>query len=243
MKNKSILASDMVNQAISAFGRQLLSSEIADHILKIIQFGSTLRGKVSENSDIDLLIVSADGEKVHEKIAEIAFQIQMDFGVGIEPIIENLDDIIGIRTYFVFNVLRYGKEVYTVDEKKIKKEARVHFAMLADEYLESAKDALKAEHFRLAVDAGYNAAELSLKAMLLEKVDTLPGSHGGIIGRFGEIYVKTGQLDKAFGRRLNQALELRNNARYKYQASIDISAAESVIALAAAMIEQERNTR
>ena len=48
MENKSALTLDVVNRAIAAFEEKLLSSEIAAYIVKIIQFGSSVRGILSE---------------------------------------------------------------------------------------------------------------------------------------------------------------------------------------------------
>ncbi len=62
--------------------------------------------------------------------------------------------------------------------------------------------------------------------------DDIPSSHGGIVGKFGELYIKTGQVDKLLGRELNRALELRNSARYKYQVQIREEDAQKIIDLA-----------
>ena len=62
--------------------------------------------------------------------------------------------------------------------------------------------------------------------------DDLPGSHGGLVGRFGELYIKTGLCEKALGRNLNRAMEKRNHARYKYSAEINQNDVKETIELA-----------
>ena len=130
-----------------------------------------------------------------------------------------------------------GRKVYSVKKENLKKEACRNLSRLAEEYLDAARDSLNNRHPRLAVDAAYNAAELGVKAMLLLKLDDIPGSHGGVVGKFGELYVKSGEMSKTLGRRLNETLELRNSARYKYQALIGKKEASEAIDLAESIIE------
>ncbi len=229
-----------VSEAINDFCRYLLSKDTKRYIVKIIHFGSTAKGEGSERSDVDIMVVSSDGEKVRKRVAEAAFEVQINSGVDIQPIVENLDDIVFISSYFVFNILRYGREVYSVKKENLKKEACRNLTRLAEEYLDAAKDSLKNGHPRLAVDAAYNSAELGVKAMLLLKLDDIPGSHGGVVGKFGELYVKSGEMNKALGRRLNETLELRNSARYKYQALITKKEANEAINLADFIIKQAK---
>jgi len=229
-----------ISKAISEFCKYLLSKDIGRYIVKIIHFGSTARGEESKRSDVDIMVVSSDGKEVRKRVAEAAFEIQTNYGIDIQPIVENLDDIVFINSYFIFNVLSYGREVYSVKKENLKKEACRNLTRLAEEYIDAARDSLKNKHPRLAVDAAYNAAELGVKAMLLLKLDDIPGSHGGIVGKFGELYVKSGEMSKTLGRRLNEILELRNSARYKYQALIGGREASETINLAESIIELAR---
>jgi uncharacterized protein (UPF0332 family) len=75
-------------------------------------------------------------------------------------------------------------------------------------------------HWRVAADAVYNSLELIGKALLLKKLDDLPGSHGGVVAKFGELFVKTEEVDAELGRGFNHALQLRNWARYKWETKI-----------------------
>jgi uncharacterized protein (UPF0332 family) len=68
-----------------------------------------------------------------------------------------------------------------------------------------------------------------VKSPLLRCDDDLPGSHGGIAARFGELFIRSGKLDKALGREIHQALEKRNRARYRYLAAIGRADAEEII--------------
>lgn len=57
-----------------------------------------------------------------------------------------------------------------------------------------------------------------------------------MVGKFGELYVKTGLLPGALGRRLNRGLEARANARYNYAAQITEETVQEVITLAEEMM-------
>jgi uncharacterized protein (UPF0332 family) len=123
-----------------------------------------------------------------------------------------------------------------VEENEIKRKEAKNYLNLAYEYLEGAKESLKANRVRIAIDTGYNAAELVAKALLLLEIDMIPSTHGGIIGEFGKLYIKTEMIDRNIGRNLNKALDLRNKARYIYNAEISFAEAEEIIKLAEDML-------
>jgi len=192
--------------------------------MKIIMFGSRAKGTARAESDLDVLIIVNNGRELTDWIADAAFEIQMGYRVSLEPIIAALDELFPLRSYFLSNMLRYGEE-------------RRNLVNLADEYLAGAEHAAECEYWRLAIDVAYNAAELAIKSLLLKFDDDLPDPHGGVVGRFGELYIKTRWCEKTLGRRLNQALERRNHARYKYQALIKREDAETVMELAKSLLE------
>ena len=104
------------------------------------------------------------------------------------------------------------------------------------EVLNSAQEVFENKRIRLTVDAGYNASELAAKGLILCKQDDLPGSHGGIVSTFGQLYVKTAEIDKSIGRELNRILQLRNLARYKPDSILDKQDAEAALKLAGGLI-------
>lgn len=224
-------------EALKLFMDKLLASKVAPYIRKVILFGSFAKGTATKESDLDVLILSSDGQQVHEEIAKIVFLFQMDYKIPIEPIIEDVDEILH-PSYFLYSVLNYGQEVYSVDKEKIKREARENLIRLAEEYLCGAEEVAKSGRFRMSIDAAYNAAELAVKSLILSKVDDLPASHGGVIGKFGELFVKTKELEEDLGRELNLALGLRNSARYKYQTLLREEDANKVLNLARIMIDK-----
>jgi len=219
-------------EIISKVKDRLLKSEAKKYLLKIILFGSHAKGEATKDSDIDLLVVRRNGKEVEERLNEALYNILLDTGAPIEILLSSIEEILWPDNYFIYNILSYGKEVFSMDKETLKKEASTGLLELSKEYLTSAEDTAESGHWRLAVDAAYNAVELIAKALLLKKMDDLPGSHGGIVNKFGELYVKTGEVPNSIGRSLHNALQLRNRARYRWEIKIDKNEYEEVHSLA-----------
>ena len=80
-------------------------------------FGSLAKGKASEESDIDLLVVYSDMEerKFVEVISEIGFSILMETGELIEviPMLKvEYESSVG-RSPFLWEVLQFGAPIFT----------------------------------------------------------------------------------------------------------------------------------
>lgn len=193
----------------------LLESELKNNIAKIILFGSHIKAEATESSDVDILIITSDGAHVEKAVMDKIFEFQLTHNIPLEVVTGKITELFPVLDYFLYNILRYGAEVYSMDEIDIKREAVRSLLKLAEEYLESAEEVLERNRFRLAIDAAYNAAELSAKGLILLKQDDLPGSHGGVVNVLGQLYINTGEISKDIGRTLNLCLKLRNEARYK----------------------------
>jgi uncharacterized protein (UPF0332 family) len=121
-------------------------------------------------------------------------------------------------------------------EKSLRFTAANHYLYLAQEFFDSAKDSIRRGHYRLGLDGAYNAAELAVKGFLVLKMSDRPGSHGGVAQRFGELYIKSGTVEREIGRRLNRCLEMRNTARYKFATKISKEDTALVLSLAQDLI-------
>ena len=71
---------------------------------KVILYGSYARGDYNNLSDIDIMILTdfseAEIEEYRDKISDIAFEIELDTGYVISPIIRNLETF-NIRTNYI----------------------------------------------------------------------------------------------------------------------------------------------
>ncbi|HIC92141.1 MAG TPA: HEPN domain-containing protein [Syntrophaceae bacterium] len=224
-------------KSIEEFQKALLDSQVKGKIAKIVLFGSVLRGDAREDSDIDLMIIATDStEEVERVCSEISYQVMLDTGELIMPIVHPVEEVFLPRSYFFYYNHRIGREIYKMEHDEIKLREIGSYLELAKEYLEGGKRCSDNMDYRIAVDAAYNAAELSAKGLLLLKIDNLPSSHGGILAKFGELYVKTGEIQRELGRRTNEALELRHKARYRGDVTIAENDALKVIDLAQQLI-------
>ncbi len=235
---RGIEVSPQKQVALNRFVQKLLSGPWRHHIAKVILFGSVLKGEEHPESDIDVLVFSVNGlEELRDACAEAAFEVAMETGEGIEPLVYPMSEYFSPRSYFLYRASRSGKEVFSVAEAELKRREASGLWNLAKIYLDGARRALDAGDLRIAVDAAYNAAELCVKGLLLLKVDDIPGSRGGLVGKFGELYIQTGELPRDLGRRLNRGLEVRANARYNYAAHISEEIAQDVAKLAQELLE------
>jgi len=214
----------------------LLGSEVSDSIAKMVLFGSYAKGTASAGSDIDVLVLTTENGKTEQLLMEKVYDFILGYDVPLEVLVANIDSLYLDRDYFTYNVLRYGQEIYSMDTNSIKTSMLGKLTDLAEEYLDSAQEVLENKRIRLALDAGYNASELAAKGLILCKQDDLPGSHGGIVSTFGQLYVKTAEIDKSIGRELNRMLQLRNTARYKPDSILDRQDAEAALKLAGGLI-------
>lgn len=233
-----------IQETIYRFKDFLLHSDVKEEIAKIILFGSHAKQEAREDADIDILIVTTDGKQTEKKLMDDVFDFMIDNPVPLEVMTAHINDLTPARDYFLYNVLHYGKEIYSMEENAIKQVTVRNILQLCEEYLESAKEILELKRIRATIDIAYNAAELAVKALILLKQDDLPGRHGGLVSVFGQLYVKTEEVEKETGRALNIALKLRNEARYKPDAILSdenvryvLDLAEKLLTIASEKVE------
>ncbi len=221
---------------IKRFRDYLIKSELKQYIAKIVLFGSHAKGAASAQSDVDILIFTMDGAAVEKALMDRVFDFMIEYNAPLEIVTSGIDDLFLSQDYFLYNVRRYGREIYSMEKDQIKTAMVEKLIELAEEYLESAREVVASNRLRLAADAGYNAAELAAKGLILTKQDDLPGSHGGVVSLFGQLYIKTNELEKALGRELNRALKTRNMARYKPDALVTHEDAMNILEMAETLI-------
>jgi len=224
-------------EALKYFVENLCQSGVKDSIAKIVLFGSVSRGDFSPESDVDLLVFATDRlAEVSQACAEASLWAGIEKKQSVEPLIRCSDRLLHTDSYFLTKALQEGEEVYGMAEKELAKKGAQNFLRLAEEYLVLAHYDLEGEQFRGAVDAGYNAAELCVKGLLILKLTRLPRTHGGIVQKFGELYVQARLVATEVGRDLNQTLQFRNDARYDVHAETTREKAEKVIRLAETLV-------
>lgn len=222
---------------LERFKKHLLSSAVRNSIGKIILFGSHAKGTAVPDSDIDVLLVLTDGLEAEKSVLNEVYEFMTEQSTSLEVVTSSVTEFFFSPDYFLRNISHYGREIYSMSEEALKLAAVRELKGLAEEYLESAEEVLDRGRLRLAIDAAYNACELAAKGLILLKQDDLPGSHGRVVSSFGQLYVKTGEVEKQIGRDLNLALKLRNEARYKPGALLRRENAVELLSLARRLLE------
>ena len=86
--------SDSIDKILNEFIKKV-KDLLGDRVKKIILYGSYARGDYNKNSDVDLMILTdlnpEEIEKYRDEISDIAFDIELDNGVVISPVIKNID--------------------------------------------------------------------------------------------------------------------------------------------------------
>ena len=63
---------------VNNFKDRLLASDLKDSIAKIILFGSQAKGTATIHSDIDVLVVTANGKDIEKSLMDIAFEFSIE---------------------------------------------------------------------------------------------------------------------------------------------------------------------
>lgn len=63
------------------------------HLSKVIVYGSYARGNYQDNSDVDIMVLvnltEAEIKKLENAVYDVAFEIEIDMGIDISPIIKS----------------------------------------------------------------------------------------------------------------------------------------------------------
>ena len=219
--------------AVEHFRQLLLRNGVRDRIAKLILFGSAARGEATPESDVDLLVLATDDlDEVSQACAEASLRTAVEMHISVEPLVYCLDQLRLPHSLFVANAIANGKEIYSMAEPELFRAEARGFLNLAQIYREGAERALATGDPRIAVDLAYNAAELCVKGLLVLRGESIPRTHGGVVARFGELYVRPGLVPEGVGRDLHLGLERRNKARYDWHAEVSERDAARSIAVA-----------
>lgn len=226
-------------KALNYFLKGLLD-RARSQIAKVMAFGSLAKKSVRAESDVDIFIVyHGDEEKLLDIVSELSFEAALKYGESVEPYLMSVHEFNSRKnsSLFLREITKTCEVVYEMDEKESRSLEAQDYVDLAEEFLTYANGAISRKELRAAVDEGYNAIELAVKALILIKGETLASSHGGIVQQLGKLYVLTGELPKEVGKNMRKALILRSKARYDPKAKITEEDATFVTKLAEELIQ------
>lgn len=83
---------DVVSRSIYQFSNQM-KKIFGLYLSKVIVYGSYARGNYQDNSDVDIMVLvnlpEPEIKKLENNVYDIAYEIEMDTGIDISPIIKN----------------------------------------------------------------------------------------------------------------------------------------------------------
>lgn len=83
---------DKVRNIVYQFSQQM-KSLFGSYLVQVILYGSYARGDYRDNSDVDVMILVDLPEdkikKIENDVYDIAFEIEMDTGIDISPVIKS----------------------------------------------------------------------------------------------------------------------------------------------------------
>ena len=83
-----------VNKEIQAFIKEI-QQILGDRLKKVILYGSYARGDYNKQSDVDIMILAdlsfKEIEEYRDRISDIAYDIELDTGVILSPVIKNIE--------------------------------------------------------------------------------------------------------------------------------------------------------
>lgn len=83
--------------------------ELGESLEKLVLYGSVARGEEREDSDVDVFVV-IDSEEDKEVVEELAFDVNVEFGVFMVPVVKTVEEFESVRdSIFVREVERTGE--------------------------------------------------------------------------------------------------------------------------------------
>lgn len=83
-----------VNKEIQKFTEEI-KQLLGNRLKKIILYGSYARGDYNKQSDVDIMILTdlslKEIEEYRDKISDIAYDIELDTGIVLSPIVKNIE--------------------------------------------------------------------------------------------------------------------------------------------------------
>jgi len=221
--------------ALAHFVEELLK-KASGKIVKIYLFGSLAKRTAKEESDVDVLIVTNGDKTVEDLACEASFDTALAYGVSVEPFVMSIYEFNARKGgFFLREVEECGEVIYEMDKSEANLLEAQGYLDLAEEFLNYAKDALERKALRPAIDEGYNAVELLVKALILLK--GVASSHG-IVQQFGKLYILSGEIERSVGKELRKALVERNKARYDPKAEITEESARLIVKLSEKLVKE-----
>ena len=231
-----------------------LREQFGDRIAHVWLFGSKARGDFDEESDVDLLIVTHDGDDALGKaVGEMAYDLSLEHGVLL------CEHVVGAwrfaqmsaRQEFIYkNIVREGVDLWplvigspTVAEEQVSYNAgsrgKGEDYGTYEDYLrervsrayEDVADAhrsLDGGSYRLALNRAYYAV-FHMATVTLALLGQERRRHSAVESAFHEYLIKPGFIEPQYGRLYGEARQWRERADYRFGVVFDERTAREIV--------------
>ena len=226
-------------QAVDALV-EALKREANGSILLVAMFGSKARGDADEDSDVDILIVAdANPQQLKEQISRVVSDLELEHSLIFNEFVfdrARWADYARRRAAFWQNLQRDGvlllRGPALSDDLSLLPELNGENLMadyrpeiqnnmrLAHEALDDAQATFAQGRYHTAANRAYYAVFYAANAMLAT-LGLQRSKHSAVKAAFHEKFIKTQQIEAAYGNDYNETMKKRDMADYDVDASVD----------------------
>lgn len=238
-------------RALAEYLRRL-EEEYSDTVIRVVLYGSKVRGDCDEESDLDLLIVmGSDDPRLLEAVRQISFPLKLDYGVGLSDLVVGASRYHWMRSHeepLFRNIRDEGVELWpdyqpAADERpqprrnskpweeQVDENTRLIIGIRLERCKEDLKFArllLKEGGYRQSISRAYYAVFMIATAALLI-FDIRRSKHSAVESAVHQYLVKPGLIEPEYGQIYSQAFKHRLEADYKDEAQFSEEKARHIL--------------
>lgn len=238
-------------KALTEYLRRL-EEAYGDTVLRVVLYGSKVRGDYDQESDLDLLVVmNSDDPHLLEAVDQLSFPLKLDYGVALSELVVGASRYEWMRRHeepLFRNIRDEGVELWpnyqpAPDERPQPRRHSKPWEEQVDENtkliigirLERCKEDLKFAHlllkeggYRQCISRAYYAVFMIASAALLV-FDFRFHKHSAVASAVHQYLIRPGLIEPEYGRIYSQAFKHRLDADYKDEAHFTEEEARQIL--------------
>lgn len=238
-------------RALAEYLRRL-KEEYGDTVVRVVLYGSKVRGDYDQESDLDLLVVmNSDDPHLLEAAGQISFPLKLDYGVALSDLVVGASRYDWMRRHeepLFRNIRDEGVELWpdyqpAADEcpqphrhsKPWEEQVDENTKLIIGIRLERCKEDLKFARlllkeggYRQSISRAYYAVFMIATAALLV-FDIRRSKHSAVESAVHQYLVKPGLIEPEYGRIYKEAFKHRLDADYKDEAQFSEEEARQIL--------------
>ncbi len=238
-------------RALAEYLRRL-KEEYGDMVVRVVLYGSKVRGDYGQESDLDLLVVmNSDDPHLLEAVGQLSFPLKLDYGVALSELIVGASRYDWMRRHeepLFRNIRDEGVELWpgyqpAADEcpqphrpskpweEQMDENTKLIIGIRLErckEDIETARLLIEQGKYRPAISQAYYAVFAIASAALLV-FDIRRSKHSAVESAVHQYLVGSGLIEPEYGRIYSQAFKHRLDADYKDEAQFSEEQARQIL--------------